>query len=87
MSLEHDTISSLRQFLKTAQRGRERTWAENNIMPGAPGDLFPERSEAGTREASRQSSFNLGRFQQETAYGLRVPTYAGSQRFLLLLLV
>jgi len=80
VSLEHDTITSLRQFLKTAQRGRERTWAENNIMPGAPGDLFPERSEAGTREASRQSSFNLGRFQQETAYGLRVPTYAGSQR-------
>merc|ERR1719495_111917 len=55
VSLEHDTITSLRQFLKTAQRGRERTWAENNIMPGAPGALFHERSEAGPREASRQS--------------------------------
>ena len=30
-SLEHDTITSLRQFLKTAKLGQERTWAENNL--------------------------------------------------------
>ena len=46
-SLDHDTISSLRQFLKTAKLGQERTWVENNLGCDA---RFHDGSEAETRQ-------------------------------------
>ena len=63
-SLEHDTITSLRQFLKTAKLGQERTWAENNLAGDGGSGLF-DGSEAETREVSREGSFSCGRFHHD----------------------
>jgi len=75
-SLDHDTITSLRQFLKTAKLGQERTWAENNLGCDAS---FLEGSEAETREVSRQGSFrSFGRFHQQHSLLTRNPSNASS---------
>ena len=73
-SLDHDTITSLRQFLKTAKLGQEKTWAENN--PGGDRSLL-DGSEADTREVSRQGSFRCGRFHNDAVSVQRI---AGHQR-------
>ena len=75
-SLDHDTITSLRQFLKTAKLGQERTWAENNLGCDAS---FLDGSEAETREVSRQGSFkSFGRFHQQHSLLTRNPSNAST---------
>ena len=75
-SLDHDTITSLRQFLKTAKLGQERTWAENNLGCDAS---FHDGSEAETRQVSRQGSFkSFGRFHQQHSLLTRNPSNAST---------